>query len=131
MIEENTKKQGLGFLPLFTDINVYHGLRMVATKRKQRMQSLITDILQNHYSVLMNGELNTNDPVVMHGQLIMANQSAGAESVFDYVEFCCVEFLNKEMDSLKPKQRDGNRIEKIVDKGNVLPFNPFNRQKDK
>jgi len=105
MENKNELKPKIGFLPFFTDVNVYLGLRMIATNRKLKMQTVIIEIVRNHYLESMKSELNVNQPVEFMKQLASASAKQRTANVADYIEFACGRFLEQEMDKLKPKHR--------------------------
>lgn len=105
MNNENEQKPNLGFLPFFQDANVYFGLRMIASNRKSKMQTVIIEIVRNHYLELMKSELNVNQPAEFMKQLASASAKQRTANVADYIEFACGRFLEHEMDKLKPKHR--------------------------
>jgi len=111
-INENTSpkqnsKRNIGYIPFFVDVSIYEGLRTICSKRKQRMQIVMMDILKNHYSFLTKSELNTGDVQIMHKQLIDGSKQQKTSGIADFVEYACSKYLEREMDSLKPKIKRG------------------------
>jgi hypothetical protein len=90
-------KSGLGFLPIFHDFKTYEGLRLIASQRKQRMQTIIIEALQKRYSDVTKKELTINNASVLHSELLERIKAGGAfgniKTVPEYIDSACKEYV--------------------------------------
>jgi hypothetical protein len=99
--------KGMGYVPYFNDYSVYSGVKLMAGQRKLKTQSLILEIVQNHYMVLMGHPLNILEAEQFHKQIVEASKKQKTRDVPDFIEYCCSKYLEKAVESLKPQVKRG------------------------
>lgn len=103
MTKKERVSKGIGFIPIFNDYKVYSGMRLVATLRKTRIQSLILEITANYYNEVVGSPLAIDNPVTFHKQLSEASKKLSLNGIIGFIETACAKFIIKELDKYKPR----------------------------
>lgn len=98
---------GVGLLPFFEDWKVYDGIKILAGQKKLRSSSVVIEAVKAYSAEWGKVELDTVHAKRMHEQLEELNKKRKTRSIADYIEVCCVHFIEQEFRKRMPNPRGG------------------------